>query len=138
MANSADPDQLASSEANWSGSTLFAKAGYIGSSWTRVKYFDTLIPYHFYSFDTLIPYHTCPKIEQVHVYNILMCKKKKCWLSDKQLCHQHSEASDQGLENLLRSVCPNTLDFSRGLSWLPIFLTIMKTFWKQYNKYNIP
>ena len=29
MANSADPDQLASSEANWSGSTMFAKEGYI-------------------------------------------------------------------------------------------------------------
>ena len=29
MANSADPDQLASSEANWSWSALFAKAGYI-------------------------------------------------------------------------------------------------------------
>ena len=29
MANSADPDQLASSEANWSGSTLFAKVGFI-------------------------------------------------------------------------------------------------------------
>ena len=29
MANSTDPDQLASEEANWSGSTLFAKAGYI-------------------------------------------------------------------------------------------------------------
>ena len=29
MANSVDPDQEASSEANWSGSTLFAKAGYI-------------------------------------------------------------------------------------------------------------
>ena len=29
MANSADPEQLASSEANWSGSALFAKAGYI-------------------------------------------------------------------------------------------------------------
>ena len=29
MANSADPDQLASSEANWSGSTLFVKKGYI-------------------------------------------------------------------------------------------------------------
>ena len=29
MANSADPDQLASSEANWSESTLSAKAGYI-------------------------------------------------------------------------------------------------------------
>ena len=29
MANSVDPDQLASSEANWSGSKLFAKTGYI-------------------------------------------------------------------------------------------------------------
>ena len=29
MANSADPDQLAYSEAKWSGSTLFAKGGYI-------------------------------------------------------------------------------------------------------------
>ena len=29
MANSADLDQLASLEANWSGSTLFAKAGHI-------------------------------------------------------------------------------------------------------------
>ena len=29
MANSADPDQLVSSEAIWSGSTVFAKAGYI-------------------------------------------------------------------------------------------------------------
>ena len=33
MANSADPDQLASSEANWSGSTLFAKGRvYAGSA----------------------------------------------------------------------------------------------------------
>ena len=29
MANSAEPDQLDSSEANWSGSILFAKAVYI-------------------------------------------------------------------------------------------------------------
>ena len=29
MANSADPNQLASEEASWSGSTLFAKAGII-------------------------------------------------------------------------------------------------------------
>ena len=29
MENSADPDQLASEEANWSGSTLFAKIGHI-------------------------------------------------------------------------------------------------------------
>ena len=29
MTNSADPYQLASKEANWSGSILFVKAGYI-------------------------------------------------------------------------------------------------------------
>ena len=29
MTNSADPDQLASSEANWSGPTMFVKVGYI-------------------------------------------------------------------------------------------------------------
>ena len=29
MANSADPDRMASSEANWSGFTLFANVGYI-------------------------------------------------------------------------------------------------------------
>ena len=29
MTNIADPDHLASSEANWSRSTLFGKAGYI-------------------------------------------------------------------------------------------------------------
>ena len=29
MTNSVDPDQLASSEANWYGSKLFAKEGYI-------------------------------------------------------------------------------------------------------------
>ena len=36
MANSADPDQLAS-EANWSGSTLFAKA-YPGSAGLGLKH----------------------------------------------------------------------------------------------------
>ena len=37
MANSADPDQLASSETNWSGYTLFAKEGHIWFSRTKVK-----------------------------------------------------------------------------------------------------
>ena len=37
MANSADPDQLASSEANWSESTLFARQGISGFSRTRVN-----------------------------------------------------------------------------------------------------
>ena len=43
MANSADPDQLASSEANWSGSTLFAKQSISGFSRTRVKGSASLI-----------------------------------------------------------------------------------------------
>ena len=37
MANSADPDQLAASEAKWSGSVLLAKQGISGFSRTRVK-----------------------------------------------------------------------------------------------------
>ena len=40
ITNSADPDQLASEEANWSGSTLFAKAVYISRlSRIRLRYF---------------------------------------------------------------------------------------------------
>ena len=37
MTNSADPDQLASSEANISGSTLFAKTGHVVFRKRRVK-----------------------------------------------------------------------------------------------------
>ena len=37
MTNSADPDQLASSEANWSGSTMFAKIGHVVFSKKRFK-----------------------------------------------------------------------------------------------------
>ena len=37
MTNSADPDQLASSEANWSGSALFAKTGHVVFGKRRVK-----------------------------------------------------------------------------------------------------
>ena len=37
MANSADPDQLASSEANCSGSTLFDKTGHVIFSKRRVQ-----------------------------------------------------------------------------------------------------
>ena len=38
MTNRADPDQLASSEANRSGFTLFAKTGHVMFSKRRVKY----------------------------------------------------------------------------------------------------
>ena len=37
MSNSAGPDQLASLEANLSGSALFAKAGYIWDQQDKVK-----------------------------------------------------------------------------------------------------
>ena len=37
MTNSGDPDQLASSEANWSGSTLFDNTGHVVFSKRRVK-----------------------------------------------------------------------------------------------------
>ena len=37
MTNSVDPDQMASEEAIWSGSTLFAKVGVVMNSRIRVK-----------------------------------------------------------------------------------------------------
>ena len=46
MTNSAAPDQLASSEANWSGATLFAKIGHVVFSMRWVKIYlevDNLI-----------------------------------------------------------------------------------------------
>ena len=42
MTNSADPDQLASSEANWSGATLFAKTEQVLLSKRRVLIVTTL------------------------------------------------------------------------------------------------
>ena len=77
MANSADPDQLASSEANWSGSTLFAKQGISGFSRTRVNIF-----------------HACK--------TFLMCLKIAGWLFNSI-----DPASDLGLRCLLMLFCPN-------------------------------
>ena len=37
LTNNADPDQLVSSEANWSGSTLFAKTGHVVFSKRRIN-----------------------------------------------------------------------------------------------------
>ena len=42
MANSANPDQLASSEANWSGSTLFAKTRYIRVQQDKSKWQESV------------------------------------------------------------------------------------------------
>ena len=57
MTNSADPDQLTSEEANWSGSALFAKTGHVVFSKRRVKallLFDSIM--FFYSLE--IEFHT--------------------------------------------------------------------------------
>ena len=43
MTNSADADQLASSEANWSGSTLLAKTGYVVFSKRRVNLYHLVL-----------------------------------------------------------------------------------------------
>ena len=69
MANSADPDQLASEEANWSGSTLFAKAGHIRvqqdkgwaynvfNNWTLVSF--TPLATQILAETVLINHHIC-------------------------------------------------------------------------------
>ena len=59
MANSADPDQLASSEANWSGSTLFAKQDISGFSRTRVKRKNRNLP-------TVLLADTCTSIQHIN------------------------------------------------------------------------
>ena len=48
MANSADPDHLTSSEANWSGSTLFAKEGYIQVQQDLGKLHQTIFEFLFF------------------------------------------------------------------------------------------
>ena len=67
MTNSADPDQFASEEANWSGSTLFAQTRHVMLSKRRVKVTvrtgvdDFLILFLFYLF----------------FFFLIFCKKKK-------------------------------------------------------------
>ena len=56
MANSADPDQLASEEANWSGSTLFAKTEHVVLSKGRVNP-DPAEPDYALTLQTVYPDH---------------------------------------------------------------------------------
>ena len=62
MANSADPDQLASSEANWSGSTLFAKAGYIRVQQDKGLYINKCISVDVMMYATLITCNLCSQL----------------------------------------------------------------------------
>ena len=103
MANSADPDQLASSEANWSGSTLFAKTGHIWVSRTRVKILGGMsnsvdadqiavrssctVAYAILSETGVQNFrmYTLPiiKVEQVHLATGWCIYMYKCWMSVK-------------------------------------------------------
>ena len=51
--NSADPDQMASSKANRSWSTPFAKTGHVVFSKRRVKLFETCLSLDYLNIDTL-------------------------------------------------------------------------------------
>ena len=72
MTNSADPDQLASEEANWSGSTLFAKTGHVVLSKRRVKAVaDDILKYILYKKIGLITFCESP-IDDSHVMSGLI------------------------------------------------------------------
>ena len=60
MTNSANPDQLASSEANWSGSTLFAKAEPIQVQQDQGQYSIYLYLIVFLHFVSICQFNPCP------------------------------------------------------------------------------
>ena len=79
MTNSADPDQLAASDANWSGSTLFAKTGHDVISKRRVKTGACLT---LILLNNLISHtHFLLSANQITLYNVFVQIHK---LNDKQ------------------------------------------------------
>ena len=54
MTNSVDPDQLASEEANWSGSTLFSNTEHVMFSKIRVKVYHIIISMDIFCSQTLM------------------------------------------------------------------------------------
>ena len=74
MTNSADPDQLASSKANWSGSTLFAKTGHVVFSKRRVKRRNE------YSFEPNVRKCTVGHVRQTKIQIILRFCIRAVWL----------------------------------------------------------
>ena len=96
MANSADPDQLASSEANWSGSTLFAKTVYPGSPEQRLICHKNMI---WYSLE--VPHNICFHGE-IRKVSILFSWKLELWL--RPWSAWASAQSDQGLHSPLKEL----------------------------------
>ena len=104
MANSADPDQLASSKANWSRSTLFARTRHVVFSKRRVNYDQS------YKFDPLIPADQCRytadsryldlaylevKIWSLPKHENLTTRKKYCGKEEKLLLRSNFSSFPQ-------------------------------------------
>ena len=89
MTNSTDPDQLASCEANWSGSTLFAKAGHIrdqqDQGYGNHNAFNTRHQLQW------CPFTTCWSV-------------KNCWMKGKHVDTDQTPHSDLVLHCLLSPV----------------------------------
>ena len=76
MTNSADPDQLASSEANWSGSALFAKTGHVVFS--KIRFSQSQF---FFFFFFLLIYIATAKREYLHDIFLISPQKNFLWYS---------------------------------------------------------
>ena len=84
MTNSADPDQLASEEANGSGSTLFAKTGHIIFSKRRVKSDLKYIYLLFFFLCLCLPLHKSLSVHLSVSLSICLyepqCQKMYLWM----------------------------------------------------------
>ena len=114
MTNSADPDQLASAEANWAGSTLFANAEYI-----RVKEdkgYITKTYLHVYNFDPLKPHFYIVKLGFTGVYIIVL-------ISAQDIdCGYSLELPHRGSSN----------EYSQSVFWAEIWKILEFFIWKFY------
>ena len=118
MTNSADPDQLASSEANWSGSTLFAKTGHAMFSKRRLKQnlFLTYLevsdtqsrPKHMFGYTCIImsffiPHHTIVVGYYFISEDLILKERRLRW-------YGHVECSS----GAVKTVCDIQVDGKRG------------------------
>ena len=90
MANSANPDHLVSSEANWSGSILFAKEGYIKIQQDKGKGLKVsqALTWIIYFFEQ----PTCEAYKFVYEYKLLKdCKADKKTHTQKKKKQQQKQ-----------------------------------------------
>ena len=142
MTNSADPDQLASSEANWSGSTLFAKTGHVVLSKRRVD--GHLMQFSIYAnFDRVYGQN------HRRYWNIVDCfwkwnpkrsvSNNKFWNENFhfKICKKKA-AFYSKMENWHLHMISNTWLQTVNKSWRKFFISIKKlTFFYRYPLYII-